>query len=233
MTKQMAKPLTARATAGKNNSIRISAPAKPVPVRVTAQQRAIVEALTTVGSMIGDSLTTLEAASIQLVRVTLQAEKAGFKDVKTFKKAVDDSFAPAIEAGKMGAKAAANYRGYMAAVYVATIIPEGLTDMSLQAANKAVRAANPGLYQTREPRPGSNDSGGGDEFAQEQSTSKIGKTPGVTADPLDMLTAALEQLRAQTEDEVVLNLIAGLSDLALELFEALGVVPLPTTAEAA
>lgn len=183
----------------------------------------IVTSLNFLADKAANAALTLEAVSVMFTATAVDARSAGFKDENEFRDVVVAAFLPVVDNGSITKKTASNYCSYILAIYKAATLPEGLRELSLQAANKAVREANPGQYQTRKPRTPSSGTAkraGGRGAAGAPAPAASGEN-GTVISPLHDLERALESLRAMAKSETALSLVAEINDLCSDLLQAL------------
>lgn len=188
-----------------------------------ATREELIAVFRAAGKAAGTAAIRLEAVGIMLTRLALQARLASIcNDADEFRAAIKDAFDPLVEEGALARKTAQNYTSYLIAVFRADRLPEGIEDMPLQAAYKAVKRENPHQFQTRAPRPaaGATPAGGRGKAGAKAPAPKA-PAAGAVTNPLADLSDALERVRAMARSEAALSLVAELTDLAEDLAQVL------------
>jgi hypothetical protein len=189
-------------------------------VELTKAQSALINQFEDAAIELNLHLVDTRAASIKLTVLAVKARQV-FNDVDVLRHALKDSFEHIVEDEGLTLKTAQNYISYVVAIWRAAVLPEGIEKMPLQTANKEVRAANPGQYQTRQPRVGGAAPAGGRGKAGAKAPGPKAPATSAVSNPLADLADALERVRAMARSDAALSLVAELTDLASDLAQAL------------
>jgi len=193
-------------------------------VELTKAQSALINQFEDAAIELNLHLVDTRAASIKLTALAVKARQV-FSDVDVLRHALKECFEHIVEDEGLTLKTAQNYISYILAIWRAAVLPNGVEKMPLQAANKAVRDANPGQYQTRQPRAGGAAPAGGrgkaGAKAPAPAAGPAGAVETTASSPLLALEAALNNVREIATTPAALSLVAELTDLAADLAQVL------------